>query len=285
VGLALGLAISGTPATAHVSGSVSHLVRHLKSTFFTKAQADRRYVNVGESATHAEQADVAASATNAQNAANAVNAQNAASATNAANAANAANADLLDGLDSPSFLRTGSAAGGRLSGAYPNPTIAPNSITGADVNEASLLDPVPFSTDSAKLGGLGPGAYKPTLVNFEAAGGTARTLVLGLGGLRLYAACGLDGDLRLDAESTEPNARVAVAWVSDGTADDTPFLNQTADLDPSEEFADLLGQGDNLAAGTLTYRGFGGSSAVTVTFLADEHPEGCSVGGTAIAAP
>jgi hypothetical protein len=63
----------------------------------------------------------------------------------------AADADRLDGLDSSSFLRGNATAGGDLSGAYPNPTIAAgavtggqggkiadNTITGADISESTL---------------------------------------------------------------------------------------------------------------------------------------------------
>jgi hypothetical protein len=38
-----------TPAGAHVGGTLSHLIGHLKDTFYTKAQSNKRFVNVGES--------------------------------------------------------------------------------------------------------------------------------------------------------------------------------------------------------------------------------------------
>jgi hypothetical protein len=41
------------------------------------------------------------------------------------NAGNAGNAGLLDNLDSPAFQRAGAAAGGALSGNYPNPSLSP----------------------------------------------------------------------------------------------------------------------------------------------------------------
>lgn len=61
-------------------------------------------------------------------AARANTATNAANATNAKNATNAADADKLDNLDSTAFLRSNAAAGGDLSGSYPSPSIASNSV-------------------------------------------------------------------------------------------------------------------------------------------------------------
>src|SRR5436853_1328790 len=42
-------------------------------------------------------------------------------------------ADKLDGLSSANFLKVGSAAGGGLTGTYPNPAIAADSISGANI--------------------------------------------------------------------------------------------------------------------------------------------------------
>jgi hypothetical protein len=66
------------------------------------------------------------SAVSADTAATAGSATNAESATNATNAANA---DALDGIDSAALLKSGDAAGGALSGTYPNPSLADGAVT------------------------------------------------------------------------------------------------------------------------------------------------------------
>ena len=72
------------------------------------------------------------------------------------------NADTLDGLHSTNFLQIGAAAGGDLTGTYPSPSIAgdavtsakvlTNTLTGADIDEASLGE-VPSASNADTLDG------------------------------------------------------------------------------------------------------------------------------------
>lgn len=49
IGIAIGTALAASPASGHITGSVSHVAKHMKNFFYTKSQSEKRYVNVGES--------------------------------------------------------------------------------------------------------------------------------------------------------------------------------------------------------------------------------------------
>jgi hypothetical protein len=62
IGVAIGSALVATPVSSHVGGTVTHLWNdHIRpkadARYYTKAQANARYVNVGEKATSAANAD------------------------------------------------------------------------------------------------------------------------------------------------------------------------------------------------------------------------------------
>jgi hypothetical protein len=52
--------------------------------------------------------------------------------------AKAPDANLLDGLDSTQLLQSGSPAGGDLTGTYPNPSVAPGSVTSDKVADGAI---------------------------------------------------------------------------------------------------------------------------------------------------
>lgn len=186
------------------------------------------------------------------------------------------NADLLDGLDSTAFLRvTGKAADSDL-------------LDG--LSSSAFLLATGKAADANLLDGLDSTFYRPKLIDFAATNPTARTQILALGGLRLYASCdGTFADITLDAESTLNDAFVAAAFNSDEPPNsNSAFFNHMEDLDVGEVFDDILGSGDGLAAGTIVYRGPFGNSAVTVDFLSFESSGVggfCFISGTAVQAP
>jgi hypothetical protein len=48
LGIMLGVVITATPASGHITSSVSHVADHMKNYFYTKSQSNARYINVGE---------------------------------------------------------------------------------------------------------------------------------------------------------------------------------------------------------------------------------------------
>jgi hypothetical protein len=85
-------AVLATPAQAHFTQSISHIIDHAKKVFYTKSQSNERFVNVGEKASDADKLDgldsTAFLPADGQ----------------------AADADAVDGFDSSDFLLTSDAA-------------------------------------------------------------------------------------------------------------------------------------------------------------------------------
>jgi hypothetical protein len=117
--------------------------------------------------------------------------------------------------------------------------------------------------------------------------GTAETQILDLGGLALKAACSTAGDLSVEAASAANNAKASAFLVADNPANVAAYVEDD-DLDTTDGF-DFLGSSDDDVAGTLVYRAAGGTSFVSVSFLAEQVSVGganrCIFGGTASVAP
>lgn len=98
------------------------------------------------------------------------------SALHAAQAGTAGSASALGGVAASAFLQDGHAAGGALSGTYPHPSLATgavgtaavndNSLTGTDVNEATLAQ-VPSSAIANRVYASGTVNHDATLSNAE----------------------------------------------------------------------------------------------------------------------
>lgn len=92
----------------------------------------------------------------------------AASAGSANTANTAGTAGLLDGIDSTGFLQNGAAAGGDLTGSYPNPNVGSNAVGGAEVTDGSLtgsdvvessFSEVPQAQNADQFAGRNPRDY------------------------------------------------------------------------------------------------------------------------------
>ena len=116
-------------------------------------------------------------------------------------------------------------AGGDLTGRYPAPTIKPNAVTGAKVDE-STLGQVPSAANSSLLGGLAPSAFlrssnvvKLDTTVTQAADGTSTATVADIDGFQLQIDCSSNNGagsqtMKLRAQSSNGNARVA--WMIGG---------------------------------------------------------------------
>jgi Collagen triple helix repeat (20 copies) len=135
------------------------------------------------------------------------------------------------------------------------------------------------------VGPPGPATHAQR-VNVDVPVNTAAHLVLSLGGLVLKAACSAAGDLSVEAGSTVNNAKASAFLVADNPAN-VPAYVEDDDLDTTDGF-DFLGSSDDDSAGTLVYRAPGGSSYVSVSFLAEQvsvsGANRCIFGGTATVA-
>ena len=112
----------------------------------------------------------------------------------------------------------------------------------------------------------GPGGPAATRINYDVPANSAATTLLTLGGLILRGACSSGGDISVEARSTQDNARLHAAFVSDTGAQ----YSEDDDLDATNDF-DFLSAEDDDVAGTLVYRSPTGTSVVTVTFMSEQY--------------
>lgn len=118
-------------------------------------------------------------------------------------------------------------AGGDLSGNYPAPTIKPNAVTGAKVDESTLGE-VPSAANATQLGGLAPSAFlrssnvlRIDQTVTQSSDGTSPADFPEINGFKLLMDCSYDSGadsqtISIKAQSVNANAELAFMFGTQG---------------------------------------------------------------------
>jgi hypothetical protein len=185
-------------------------------------------------------------------------------------------------------------AGGDLQGNYPDPTIKPNVVSGANIDESTLgqVPSAATAANSSQLGGLAPSAFfrSSNVATFDKSlheiGGTSGVDLPELGGFQLFMTCTRDPgpvqSMKIRAQTTNANGAMGTQVVTAGAPPTVETGDFAVGSSPSDVFSRAVGTGGgDVGVGSFVFRDATQTVSVQFRYAVIEGSARCELWGTA----